>query len=112
MPGTKPNGEAVFIPKWLWGVLVGASIAAAHHSVMLHVTASEVKTLKAGHLQQSELLSSIQDAQTQHSAVIATLGSLKNQCTTMNSTLQQVRDDVIVLKTRDHRVPTGVLGVD
>jgi|SaaInlV_165m_DNA_1040744.scaffolds.fasta_scaffold21929_3 hypothetical protein len=112
MPGTKPNGEAVFIPKWLWGVLVGASIAAAHHSVMLHVTASEVKALQAGHLQHSELLMAIQTAQTQHSAVIGTLGSLKNQCVTMNTTLQQVRDDVIVLKTRDHHALPGVLSVE
>lgn len=112
MPATKGLSEAVNIPKWLWGVMVGAVVAAGHHSVMLHVTASEVESLRVGHRDHSEVLAAIKKDQAQQAAVVASIVSLKDQCTRMNDTLQLVRDDVIILKTRDQQLPLGAIGVE
>jgi hypothetical protein len=112
MPDSRFKSEIVAVPKWLWTILGAATIAAAHHSVMLHVTASEVKALQDDYRSQNDVIAGLQASQQQHSALIATLGHLKNQCTTMNETLQQVRDDVIVLKTRDHHSEVSALLVE
>jgi predicted nuclease with TOPRIM domain len=71
-----------------------------------------VESLREGYRDHSEVITAIKKDQAQQAAVVASIVSLKDQCARMNETLQLVRDDVIILKTRDQRLPLGTLGAE
>jgi septal ring factor EnvC (AmiA/AmiB activator) len=101
MPDGKSFTETVNIPKWLWGLLTVATMAAIHHSVMLHVTASEVDGLKGSYHRNTDVLSTIRDEQLRRTNLVDSLNSLKTECSRITETLNQVRDDVLLLKARN-----------
>ena len=101
-----PN-ENVRIPKWLWGVLTGVVCAsfplsyeiftleaqASQNARSLHQMATELADVR-------QVVATTREEQLRRTNPVYGVGDLKAELSQLRKMLEEVRDDVIVLKTQ------------
>lgn len=90
------------MPMWLWTLIGSAVVGAVIHTVQLAVTISRVDELTEVQKSQGVTLISVKDEQLKRANPVYTVVDLKKELSSQRSLLEQIREDVIVLKTRDH----------
>ena len=96
------------MPTWLWTLIGSAVVGAVIHTVQLAVTVSRVDELTEVQKAHGETLNSVKDEQLKRTNPVYTVVDLKKELSSQRSLLEQIREDVIVLKTRDtltHKEP-------
>jgi hypothetical protein len=95
------DSENITIPKWLW-VMIGCGVAFAFtHTCMQYITAERVDSLKIRHAQLEDKFERITTEQNRRAAAYESISGIRTDITNIRDLVLEVRDDVLVLKTRN-----------
>lgn len=91
--GASVEVEAIVVPKWLWALLIVATLGAMNHTAQLYVNASRIDDIREVLMRQQGQLDTIAGLVGEATRVGQELDSIRR-------ILGDVRDDVIDLKAR------------
>jgi hypothetical protein len=99
--GDSVEAENISIPKWLW-VLIGCGAAFAFtHTCMQYVTAERVESLKVRHHEFEQRLDTLTKEHNRRAPGYESISGIRTDIADIRNLVLEVRDDVLVLKTRN-----------
>lgn len=104
--GESVDAESISVPKWLW-VLIGCGVVFAFtHTCMQYVTAERVESLKirSNHIEQQ--LEALAKEHNRRAPGFESISGIRADITDIRNLVLEVRDDVLVLKTRNGVIKT------